>query len=107
MPTLKRQIDPTLKAAILNYFAKKFHDGSGIFKEGEKEPCLQQIREACQSLGFGWEVVPGLIIIHFDNGDSLWFDDKNKHVGKMMPKNTKDPLDYFYNKGRKKGITTC
>lgn len=37
MPTLRRQIDPTLKAAILNYFAKKFHDGSGIFKEGEKE----------------------------------------------------------------------
>ena len=84
-------IDPTLKAAIENYFAKKYHDGTGGFKDGEKKPALDQVGEACKALGFGWEIVPGLVCIHMGEKGSLWFDRHNKETGTLMTSDTKNP----------------
>ena len=54
----------SLMVAIANYFAKKYHDGTGSFKDGEKESAIDLIRKECKALDFGWEVVPGLVVIH-------------------------------------------
>lgn len=85
------KLDAQLKAAIANYFAKKYHDGTGWFKEGEKEPAINLIRTECKRLGYGWEVVPGLITIHIEGTGSLWFDQHNQKTGTLMTDKTKNP----------------
>ena len=87
----KEGLDKDLHAAIKNYFAKKNHDGTGMFKEGEKQPTLERIRDACKRLGYGWEVVPGLVTIHMNNVGSLWFDKENQETGTLMTKETVNP----------------
>jgi len=86
-----RELDSELKAAIANYFAKKYHDGTGGFKEGEKYPAINLIREACKRLGYGWEVVPGLITIHLGPEGTLWFDRHNQETGTLMTGQTENP----------------
>lgn len=75
MQTIK--ISDKLHAAIQNYFLKKYHDESGFFAIGEKEPAIEQIKQVAEESGLVAWIVPGLVQISFGQGRHAFFDAEN------------------------------